>query len=145
MLWFYYSCVASKVYQASPVQSLHLCIGRFHVKGPRKKVNVKKWIFFNETWKIIGQIYDFDRFLNNSCILGVFLAKRRNKIKEWKTYFKYYIYHSYSMNFMILLICFVICNVLGHFYHFSDFHVFQYCEKCISLNAKPLSTFQYLN
>ena len=49
--------------------------GRFHVKGPRKKVNVKKWIFFNEIWKIIGQVDDFHRFLNNSCNLGVFLAK----------------------------------------------------------------------
>ena len=46
--------------------------GQFHVKGPRKKVNVEKWIFFNEMWKIIGQIDDFDRFLNYSCNLGVF-------------------------------------------------------------------------
>ena len=63
--------------------------GRFHVKGPRKKVNVKKWIFFfNEMWKIIGQIDDFDRFLNNSCNLGVFLAKNycfeKVKIEEKK-------------------------------------------------------------
>ena len=42
------------------------------------------------------------------------------------------------MNFMILIICFVVCNVFGHF------HVFQYCEECLPLNAKPLSTFQYL-
>ena len=45
------------------------------------------------------------------------------------------------MNFMILLICFVICNVQAIFYRFSDFNVFQYCEKCVSLNAKPLPTF----
>ena len=25
--------------------------GRFHVKGPRKKVNVEKWIFVDEIWK----------------------------------------------------------------------------------------------
>ena len=82
--------------------------GRFHVKGPRKKVNVEKWIFFYEMWKIIGQIDDIDRFLKNSCDLGVFLAKnqkypkmtvlkkwkfkkRRKEIKDWKTYFKYHI------------------------------------------------------
>ena len=28
-------------------------------------------------WKIIGQIDDFDRFLNNSYNLGVFLAKNQ--------------------------------------------------------------------
>ena len=56
----------------------------------------------------MGQIDDFDRFLNNSCDLGVFLAKnqqypkltvlkkgklkkRGKKIKDWKTYFKYHI------------------------------------------------------
>ena len=64
-------------------------LGRFHVKGPRKKVNVKKWIFFNEMWKIIGQIDDVDRFLNNSCSLGVFLAKNKKYrkmivLKKWK-------------------------------------------------------------
>ena len=26
----------------------NVAVGRFHVKGPRKKVNVKKWIFFIE-------------------------------------------------------------------------------------------------
>ena len=56
--------------------------GRFHVKGPRKKVNVKKWIFFNELWKIMGQIDDCDRFLNNSCDLGVFLAKNKKIPKK---------------------------------------------------------------
>ena len=55
----------------------NLVVGRFHVKGPRKKVNVKKWIFFNEMLKIIGQIDDFHRFFNNSCNLGVFLAKNK--------------------------------------------------------------------
>ena len=47
-------------------------VGRFNVKGPRKKVNVKKWI-----GKIIGQIDDYDRFLNNSRNFGVFLAKKK--------------------------------------------------------------------
>ena len=28
-------------------------------------------------WKIIGQVDDFERFLNNSCNLGVFLAKNQ--------------------------------------------------------------------
>ena len=46
-------------------------------KIPRKKVNIEKWIFLNEMWKIIGQIDDFDRFLNNSYNLGVFLAKNQ--------------------------------------------------------------------
>ena len=32
-------------------------------------------------WKIIGQIDDFDRFLNNSSNLGVFLAKNKNTQK----------------------------------------------------------------
>ena len=61
--------------------------GQFHVKGPRKKVHVEKWIFFNEMWKIIGQINDFDRFLNNSYNLGVFLAKNKNTQKWlfWKS------------------------------------------------------------
>ena len=99
-------------------KSIIQVFGRFHVKGPRKKVNVKKWIFVYEMWKIIGKIDDFDRVLNNSYNLGVFLAKnqkypkmtvlkkwklkkRRKNIEDWKTYFKYHIKHSYSMNFMI--------------------------------------------
>ena len=54
-----------------------------------KMVNVKKWIFFNEMWKIIGQIDDFDRYFNNSCNLGVFLAKNQKYpkitvLKKWK-------------------------------------------------------------
>ena len=66
------------------------------------------WIFFNEMWKIIGQIDDFDHFLNNSCDLEVFLAKnqkcpkmtvlkkwklkkKKKKIKDRKTYVKYHI------------------------------------------------------
>ena len=57
-------------------------------------------------WKIIGQIDNFDSFLNNSYNLGVFLAKKskipksdcfekvkieknKKKIKDWKTYVKY--------------------------------------------------------
>ena len=26
----------------------NMTVGQFHVKGPRKRVNVEKWIFFNE-------------------------------------------------------------------------------------------------
>ena len=33
-----------------------------HVKGPRKKVNVKKWIIFDEMGKIIRQMDNFGRF-----------------------------------------------------------------------------------
>ena len=84
--------------------------------------------FFDEMWKIIGQIDDFGRFFNNFCNFGVFIAKNQKYpkmtvLKKWNwkkyvfflkdrtTYFKYHIYHSYSIDFMILLICFVICNV----------------------------------
>ena len=38
--------------------------GRFHVKGPRKTVNVENLIFFDEILKIIRQFDDFGRFLN---------------------------------------------------------------------------------
>ena len=51
--------------------------GRFHVKGPRKKVNVKKWIFFYEMGKIIRKIHDFGRFLNNFCNFGVVLSQNQ--------------------------------------------------------------------
>ena len=53
-------------------------VGRFHVKGPRKKVNVKKWIYFDEMLKIIRQFDDFDRFLNNFWNFGVFSPKMKN-------------------------------------------------------------------
>ena len=52
--------------------------GRFHVKGLRKKVNVEKWILFDEIWKIIRQIYDFGRFLNIFCNYGVFFCQKSN-------------------------------------------------------------------
>ena len=115
-------------YQSAP-------LGRFHVKGPRKKVNVEKWIFFDEICKIIRQFDDFGRFLNIFWNFGVFLAQnekypKMTVLKKWKlkknicffldsTYsFKYHIHHSYSMQFMILLVSFVVCNVLGHFLPF---------------------------
>ena len=44
-------------------------------KVREKRSTSKSGFFFNEMWKIIGQIDDFDRFFNNSCNLGVFLAK----------------------------------------------------------------------
>ena len=37
-----------------------------------KRSTSKSGFLFNEMWKIIGQIDDFDSFLNNSCNLGVF-------------------------------------------------------------------------
>ena len=52
-------------------------MGRFHVKGPRKKVNVEKCIFFDEMLMIIRQIDDFGRFLNNFGNFWVFLAKNQ--------------------------------------------------------------------
>ena len=55
----------------------YLIVGWFHVKDPRKKVNVKKWIFVNEMWKIIKQNYDIGRFLINFCNFGVFLAQNQ--------------------------------------------------------------------
>ena len=48
------------------------------------------------------------------------------------------------MNFMILLICFFICNVLGHFLPFGDFHVFQYCKKCVPLTPSRFQRFNIL-
>ena len=67
-------------------------------KVGEKKVNVKKWIFFDEMWKIIRQIDDFGRFLNNFCNFGVFLAKNKKipknacfenvKIEEKKLFFR---------------------------------------------------------
>ena len=48
-------------------------------KGQRWKVD-----FFYEMWKIKGQIDDLDRFLNNSCNLGVLLAKNQKYQKnDW--------------------------------------------------------------
>ena len=94
------------------------------------------------------------------CNFGVFLAKNQkySKItvfKKWKMkifflkieqFFSNIIYHSLNTNFLILFFCFVICYVLGpFFYRLSDFYVFQYCEKCVPLSAKPFSMFQYLN
>ena len=40
-------------------------------------------------WKIIGQTGDLERFLNHSCNLGMFLAKKKKYpkmtvLKEWK-------------------------------------------------------------
>jgi hypothetical protein len=117
-------------------------LGRFHVKGPRKKVNVKKWIFFYEMWKIMGQIDDFDRFLNNSCNLGVFLAKNQKyqkwlfwKSENWKkeekilkidkliSYIIYNILIVWFFWFCVFVLSFAMFYAI--FYRFNDFHVFQ--------------------
>ena len=45
---------------------------RSEKKGQRQKVDL-----FYEMRKIIWQIDDFHRFLNNSCNLGFFLAKNK--------------------------------------------------------------------
>ena len=42
-----------------------------------KKGQCQKDDFFDEMWKIIRQIDDFGRFLNNFCNFGVFLAKNQ--------------------------------------------------------------------
>ena len=58
------------------------------LKVREKRSTLKSGFFFNEMWKIIGQIDDFDHVLNNSCNLGVFLAKNycfeKVKIEEKK-------------------------------------------------------------
>ena len=64
-------------------------LGQFHVKGPRKNVNVKKWIFFDKIWKIIMQYNDFLAILIFFCNFWVFLAKNENHpqmtvLKKWK-------------------------------------------------------------
>ena len=41
-----------------------------------------------------------------------------------------------------MVVCFVVCNVLCHFERFSDFHVFQYCEKCISKSQLNKTSYQ---
>ena len=41
-------------------------------KVREKRSTSKSGFFFNEMWKIIGQIDDIDRFFDNSCNLGVF-------------------------------------------------------------------------
>ena len=92
-------------------------IGRFHVKGPRKKVNVKKC--FNEMWKILGQIDDFYRFLNNSCNLGVFLAKNQKYpkmtvLKKWK------LKKRRKKNFRLKKLC-QISYIIFLYYEFYDF------------------------
>ena len=77
----------------------HVCFveGQFHVKGPRKKVNIENWIFFYEMWKILWQIDDFDCFLNNSCNFGAFLAKnlkylKMTVLKKWKLKIKMFFF-----------------------------------------------------
>ena len=50
---------------------------------------------------------------------------------------KYLVYNSYSMNLMIF--CCLECLRLFFFYCFMDLYIFQYCEKCLSLNAKRFS------
>ena len=71
----WYLCIRDKLHVCTHYSS---AVGRFHVKGPRKKVNIEKWIFLNEMWKMMGQLDDLDCFLNNSCNLGFFLAKNQN-------------------------------------------------------------------
>ena len=104
----YCSVPAGRPKKRRPIltRNRYVTYGRFHVKGPRKKVNVKKWIFL---WNVKDNRANwwFWPFLNNSCNLGVFLAKnqkypkitvlkkrklkkRRKKVKDWKTYFKYH-------------------------------------------------------
>ena len=53
------------------------CMGNSMSKVREKRSTSKSGFFFNEIWKIIGQIDDFDRFLNNFCNLAVFLAKNQ--------------------------------------------------------------------
>ena len=113
--------------------SCNLSLDNSMSKVWEKKVNDKKWIFFNEMGKIIMQFDVFCCRLNNFCNFRVFLAQKEKhpkmivltKLKKKKcfrdstTYFKYHIYHSFSMNFIIVLVCFVVRNVLSHFLMFN--------------------------
>ena len=89
-------------------------------------------------------------FFTNFCKFGVFLSPNQKYPKndcfkkgkiEWiyfyflrSNYFKYHMYHSDNM------ILFLFCMFVLFFCSFSDFHIFQYCEKCVPLNAKSQST-----
>ena len=58
-------------------------------KVREKRSTSKSGFFSNKMWTIIGKIDDFDRFLNNSRNLGVFLAKNKKYpkmtvLKKWK-------------------------------------------------------------
>ena len=50
-----------------------------------KRSTSQSGFFFNEMWKIIGQIDDVDPFFNNFCNYGVFLAKNQKypKMGGW--------------------------------------------------------------
>ena len=78
-----------------------------------KKGQLWKVDFFNEMWKIMGQIDDFDRFLNNSCNLGVFLAKNQKfpkmtVLKKWKLIFFLKIEQLISNSIYIILIVWIL-------------------------------------
>ena len=63
--------------------------GRFHVKGTRKKVNIKKWIYLDEMLKITRQFDDFGWFfLTTFVILWVFLTQNEKYPKNtvWKKF-----------------------------------------------------------
>ena len=77
--WLNESVNDKAVYRTAPATPglLNRVNGRFHVKGSRKKVNVKMWISFYEMWMIIRQFDVFGRLLKNLCDFKViFLAKK---------------------------------------------------------------------
>ena len=95
------------------------------------------WLFFEK----LLQFLRFEPKRGKNRKITVLTKWKMTKIiyyfKDSTTYFKYHIFPYHSINFLILLVCFVVLNVLGYFFYgFIDFHVFQYCEKCFSLNAK---------
>ena len=101
---------------------------------PFFEIFLEFWGVFSPKWKIP----------KNDCFEKVKIEEKNICFfLDSTTYFKYHIHHSYSMHFMILLVSFVVCNILDHFLPFHVF--FLYCEKCVALNIKPFSAFQYLN
>ena len=95
-------------------------------------------------WKIIRQFHDFGRFFFTTFgIFGFFSPKskypKRTVLKKWKfedffskiqQLISHFIYIIVIVWFFLLFVC------------FSDFHVFQYCEKCVAVTP---SRFQYFN
>ena len=86
----YWKCLLHPLGQFLFTKILKVQLGDFMSKVREKRSTSKSGFFFYEMWKIIGQIDDFDRFLNNSCNLGVFLAKNQKYpkmtvLKKWKS------------------------------------------------------------
>ena len=60
----------------------HFSMWAIPCQRSEKKGQCRKVDFFIDMWKIIRQIGDFGRFLNNFCDFWVFLAKNQNYPKK---------------------------------------------------------------